>query len=131
MDAARTVGLSSCVICRRLITDTWNASFDAQGVMSIHEVPHGKAFINHNHERKAHVISTEMPEKELPGDEEIKLKLKDRGTLELFGFQRKLRQPRYKNNPQALAIRYHLVAELLTRRLMSADTFDPEVMSSK
>lgn len=77
------------------------------------------------------MISTEMTKKELPSDQEIKLKLQERATLDLIGFQKKLRQPRYSNDPQALAIRFYLIQELLTRRLISADAFDPEVMAAR
>lgn len=77
------------------------------------------------------MISTEMTKKELPSDQEIKLKLQERGTLELIRFQGKLRQPRYSNNPQALTIRFHLIRELLGRHLLGEDVFDPEMMDAR
>lgn len=64
---------------------------------------------------------TEMTKKELPGDQEIAMKLKERNAHELVAFQNKLRQPRYRNNPQAMAIRFHLIRELLHRRLMGEE----------
>lgn len=54
----------------------------------------------------------------LPTDREIRLKLQERSTEDLLEFQRKLKLR--GSEPQAVAIRFHLVRELLGRHL--ADT---------
>jgi hypothetical protein len=52
-----------------------------------------------------------------PGDKEIRLKLKARTDEELLRFRTRLKTPRYKDNPQAIAIRYYILRELLSRTL--------------
>lgn len=57
----------------------------------------------------------------IPTDREIRLKLQERTTEELLGFQRKLRA-RNDQTPQAWTVRFRLVQELLGRYL--AETWE-------
>ena len=61
-------------------------------------------------------------ESTLPGDIEIALKLMKRTTPELLAFQEKLN--RMPEKPQAMAIRFHIVNELMGRCM--ASTSDSE-----
>lgn len=47
-----TVGMCSCVTCRKLILETYAASFDENGYFQIHEVPAGIAFSKHDHQKE-------------------------------------------------------------------------------
>lgn len=72
------------------------------------------------------MISTEMTKTELPGHQEIKLKLSGRTTKELVDFQSKLTRPQYIGDAQAMIIGFHLAQELLGRHLTSEAAFEYE-----
>jgi hypothetical protein len=57
----------------------------------------------------------------LPGDSEIRDKLAARTTEELLSFHKKLRC--MSDNPQARAIRFWLIKELLCRYTLSPESF--------
>jgi hypothetical protein len=60
MITAVNVGLASCVTCKRLIQETYNASFDEKGELQMHKVPAQAIFVKRVHDTDP----TEFTEKE-------------------------------------------------------------------
>lgn len=54
-------------------------------------------------------------------DQEILRKLEERTTPELLQFREKLKQRKYRNDPQVWAIRFHIIGIVLKRHLLEGE----------